>query len=91
MKIFINDIPVYLISSHKVRDISEYDLVLKKLQLRDVVRYDFGLNYAVWEELQNVIHAVTNVPLEEVELTGIYYEYIDNLWTLDESDDLEDI
>ena len=45
-----------------------YDLVLKKLHLRDVARYDLRLNYALWAELQGVIHTVTKVPLERVEL-----------------------
>jgi acyl carrier protein len=45
-----------------------YELVLKKLQLRDFARYDIRLNYALWTELQGVIHSVTEVPLDQIEL-----------------------
>ncbi len=48
-----------------------YDLILKKLHLRDVGRYDFGLNYALWEELQAVIHNAAEVPLDRVELKTV--------------------
>jgi hypothetical protein len=45
-----------------------YDHILGKLHLRDVARYDFGLNYALWRELQEVLHRVAAVPRDEVEL-----------------------
>ncbi len=45
-----------------------YDLVLKKLHLRDVARYDVRLSYALWTELRDVIHSVTKVPLDRIEL-----------------------
>lgn len=45
-----------------------YDLLLKKMHLRDVGRYDIRLNYALWIELQDMIHRVAEVPLDRVEL-----------------------
>jgi len=45
-----------------------YDLLLKKLHLRDVARHDFGLNYALWTEMQDVLHRVAVVPWAQVEL-----------------------
>jgi len=45
-----------------------YELVLRKLHLRDVGRYDIRLNRALWIELQAVIHSVTETPLDRIEL-----------------------
>lgn len=45
-----------------------YELVLRKMHLRDVARYDVGLNYALWRELQAVIHCVAEVPPDRIEL-----------------------
>lgn len=45
-----------------------YDLVLQKMHLRDVGRYDIRLNHALWKELRGVIHSVTQAPLDRVEL-----------------------
>jgi len=45
-----------------------YELVLRKLHLRDFARHDFRLNYALWTELQGVLHSVTEVPLDQIEL-----------------------
>lgn len=45
-----------------------YSLLLKKLHLRDVARYDLRLNYALWTAVRDAIHAATQVPLAEVEL-----------------------
>ena len=45
-----------------------YSLVLKKMHLRDVARYDLRLNYRLWAEIQGVIQSVTKAPLERIEL-----------------------
>jgi acyl carrier protein len=45
-----------------------YELILKKLHLRDLARYDIRLNYALWTELRDLIHSVTEVPLDQIEL-----------------------
>ncbi len=45
-----------------------YEHILRKVGLRDFGRYDFRLNYALWEELQGVIAAATQVSPEEVQL-----------------------
>lgn len=45
-----------------------YELVLRKLHLRDFARYDVRLNYALWTELRGIIHSVTEVPLDQIEL-----------------------
>lgn len=45
-----------------------YKLLLKKLHMLSVARYDFHLNHSFWVELQGLIHEVTGAPLEQVEL-----------------------
>lgn len=45
-----------------------YQLVLKKLRLRDYARNSVRLNYALWTDLRDAIHAVTGVPLAQIEL-----------------------
>jgi len=45
-----------------------YDFILKKLHLHDVGRYDFGLNHALWMEMQSVLHRVAQAPPGGVEL-----------------------
>ena len=45
-----------------------YELVLRKLHLRDFARNDIRLNYALWTEIREIIHSATEVPLEEIEL-----------------------
>ena len=45
-----------------------YDLILEKLHLRDVARHDFGLNHALWTEMQGVLCRVTQVPPDWIEL-----------------------
>ena len=45
-----------------------YDFILTKMNLRDFSRNDIRLNYALWTELQALMHSVTEVPLEQVEL-----------------------
>ena len=45
-----------------------YKLILQKVHSRDVARYDVRLNYALWRELQGVIHTAAKVPLDQVEL-----------------------
>src|SRR5689334_17505094 len=43
-----------------------YDLVLAKLQLCDVGRNDFGLNFRLWAEMQAVLERVSGVKLDEI-------------------------
>src|SRR6476661_6859762 len=45
-----------------------YDLVLAKLQLCDVGRNDFGLNFRLWAEMQAVLERVSGVKLDEIVL-----------------------
>lgn len=45
-----------------------YDLVLAKLQLRDVGRNDFGLNYRLWAEMQAVLGRVSGERLDDIAL-----------------------
>lgn len=45
-----------------------YDLILHRLAMKDAVRDDIELNYALWNELRGVLHEATNVPVEHVEL-----------------------
>ena len=45
-----------------------FSLLLKKIYLRDVGRYDIRLNYDLWVEIQSVLHSVTNVPTNRIEL-----------------------
>ncbi len=45
-----------------------YDLILRKLHLRDVGRNDIRLNHALWTNVQELIGAVTEIPLEQIEL-----------------------
>ncbi len=45
-----------------------YDLVLRKLHLRDVGRYDLGLNRALWSDVQQVLCTVTHIPIERIQL-----------------------
>ena len=46
-----------------------YDLLLKKMYLLDVARNDIRLNYHLWREIQNVLHSVTDVRLDQIELS----------------------
>jgi acyl carrier protein len=45
-----------------------YNLILKKKWLRDVGRYDWRLNEQLWSTMQGVLHSVTDVPLNQIEL-----------------------
>lgn len=45
-----------------------YDLLLEKLQIGDVGRYDYGLNLRLWSQMQRLLHSVTRVPLEQIQL-----------------------
>ena len=46
-----------------------YELVLKKMHLRDVGRYDIRLNQQLWKGMQFVLHAATGTPLNEIQLS----------------------
>jgi len=45
-----------------------YLCVLRRLNLRDLAQRDIGMNYALWKEIQELLCAVTNTPVTEVEL-----------------------
>lgn len=45
-----------------------YSLLLKKLLLHDVARYDVRLNYRLWEQMQRVVQSASGAPLEQIEL-----------------------
>src|SRR5690242_1113268 len=45
-----------------------YELILKKLHLRDVGRNNVRLNAFLWSQIQSAIHLATDVPLERIEL-----------------------
>lgn len=45
-----------------------YALILEKLNLCDLTQNDIGLNYHVWFEIQETLHAVTGVSREDIEL-----------------------
>jgi acyl carrier protein len=59
---------VGLIQDHDVTVGELYDFVLRKTRLHDVARHDLRLSYRLWEEMQRVVHAVTQVPRERIEL-----------------------
>jgi acyl carrier protein len=46
-----------------------YELILHKLNLRDFGRKDIRLNLQLWTEMQNVLHLVTEVNLDQIELS----------------------
>jgi acyl carrier protein len=45
-----------------------YGLILQKLHLREVGRFDVRLNEQLWLKMQFLLHSVTAVPLHEIEL-----------------------
>lgn len=45
-----------------------YKRILKKVHSRDVARYDVGLNWALWRELQGVVQTAAEVPPDRAEL-----------------------
>ncbi len=47
-----------------------YGLILQKLHLEDIGRHDLGLNFRLWSEMQSVLHSVTAVPREQIELNS---------------------
>ena len=53
-----------------------YALVLRKLGLPDVGRYDFQLNRALWLQMQQILSSVTQVPVEHVQLPVLLDELI---------------
>jgi len=49
-----------------------YDNILNQLGLHDELRYDVGLNFGLYAELRDVLHAVTEMPLASIRLdTGL--------------------
>lgn len=45
-----------------------YELLLRKLHLRDAGRHDFALNHALWLQMQQILSGVTASPLEAIRL-----------------------
>ena len=45
-----------------------YELILKRLQLRDVTRHDLRLHYGLWQEIQSVLHRALDVPMDRIQL-----------------------
>ncbi len=45
-----------------------YELILRKIRVRDIVRTDVRLNFAVWEELRQQIGIATGVAANDVQL-----------------------
>ena len=45
-----------------------FELVLKKMHLRDVGRFDIRLNHRLWLEIRSDLHSVTDIPLGRIEL-----------------------
>ncbi len=45
-----------------------YELILRRVHARDVVRNDVRLNFELWEELQQQLGAAAGVPVNEVQL-----------------------
>jgi acyl carrier protein len=45
-----------------------YDLLLQRMHLRDIGRHDLGLNFELWRQIQRMLHMVTDVPSERIEL-----------------------
>lgn len=45
-----------------------YELILTKLHLRDVGRYDVRLNEFLWREVQSALHYATEAPREQIKL-----------------------
>ena len=45
-----------------------YELILRRVHARDMVRNDVRLNFALWEELQQQLGAAAGVPVDEVQL-----------------------
>lgn len=57
-----------LVRNNDVTVGSLYELILKKLHLRDVARHDLGLHYDLWEEIQGILHRALDVRPESIEL-----------------------
>jgi acyl carrier protein len=45
-----------------------YELILKKLHLRDSVRHSVRSNECLWSQMQSALHSATGSPLEQIEL-----------------------
>lgn len=45
-----------------------YDIILKKMHLRDVGRYSVRLNEYLWLQMQTALHLATAAPLEQIHL-----------------------
>lgn len=58
-----------LLRDNDVRVGSLYELILKKLHLRDSARHDLGLHYDLWDEVQRILHRTLDVPAESIELS----------------------
>ena len=47
---------------------SLYELILKKLHVRDAARHDLSLHYDLWEEVQGTLCRTLDIPAERVQL-----------------------
>jgi hypothetical protein len=45
-----------------------YELLLRKMQLRDLGRHSVRLNAYLWSQVRSALHSATGVPLEQIEL-----------------------
>jgi acyl carrier protein len=52
-----------------------YEFLLKKLNLRDVGRYDLRLNEYLWSQMRSALHSASETPFEQIQL-GIALEEI---------------
>jgi len=43
-----------------------YEMILRKLHLQDLARYDFRMNYDLWIEMQRVLQVVTGTRLDDI-------------------------
>lgn len=45
-----------------------YEVLLKKLEINEVVRYDVSVNFILWRRMQADLHQVTGLPLDDIKL-----------------------
>jgi hypothetical protein len=57
-----------LVRDRDIRVGDLYDLVLEKLELSDTVRNDFGINHGLWSDMHDVLHSVSALPRDQIEL-----------------------
>jgi hypothetical protein len=65
---FSNDDLMSLVRNQDITVGDLYDMVLKKMHLQDIGRYDIRLNRQFWLQMQSILHSATNVPSSQLEL-----------------------